>query len=151
MTELSHTFLGRLSEQLSELIEQQSAEVFKRAGLVIPVKSSSLLVAIETLGPVSVSDLVRALNRSHQLIQQKMPKLVALGLVTRRPAPDDQRIILIETTDKGREQLALFAGLAQAFQRAYAEMEEDTGPVFEGISRAISALQSRPLVDRMEV
>jgi DNA-binding MarR family transcriptional regulator len=151
MTELSRTFLGRLSEQLSELIEQQSAEVFKRAGLVIPVKSSSLLGAIATLGPVSVSDLVRALNRSHQLIQQKMPKLVTLGLVTRRPDPADQRIILIEITDKGREQLALLDGLAQAFDRAYAEMEEDAGPVFDGINRAINALKSRPLIDRIGV
>jgi DNA-binding MarR family transcriptional regulator len=149
MTELSRTFLGRLSEQLSELIEQQSAEVFKRAGLVIPVKSSSLLGAIATLGPASASDLVRALQRSHQLIQQKLPKLVALGLVTRRPAPDDQRIILIEITDKGREQLALLDRLGAAFERAYAEMEEDAGPVFDSIDRAIGALKARPLIDRI--
>jgi DNA-binding MarR family transcriptional regulator len=149
MTELSRAFLGRLSEQLSELIEQQSAEVFKRAGLVIPVKSSSLLSAIAALGPVSASDLVRALQRSHQLIQQKVPKLAALGLVIRRPAPDDQRVILIEITDKGREQLALFDRLASAFDRAYGEMEEDAGPVFDGINRAISALKSRPLIDRI--
>jgi DNA-binding MarR family transcriptional regulator len=149
MTELSRTFLGRLSEQLGELIEQQSAEVFKRAGLVIPVKSSSLLGAIATLGPVSVSDLVRELNRSHQLIQQKMPKLLTLGLVTRRPDPDDQRVILIEITERGREQLALLDGLAVEFDRAYAEMEQDAGPVFDGINRAISALKARPLIDRI--
>lgn len=149
MTELSRTFLGRLSEQLSDLIEQQSAEVFKRAGLVIPVKSSSLLGAIATHGPVSVADLVRTLNRSHQLIQQKIPKLLALDLVTRRPDPDDQRVILIEITDRGREQLALLAELAPAFDRAYAEMEADTGPVFDGLNRAISALRSRPLIDRI--
>ena len=113
MIELDRTFLGRLSEQLSELIEQQSAEVFKRAGIVIPVKSSSLMEAIATLGPVSVAGLVRALDRSHQLIQQKMPKLIALGLVNRRPDPDDQRVILIELTDRGREQLALLAGLVR--------------------------------------
>jgi DNA-binding MarR family transcriptional regulator len=150
MTELSRMFLGRVSEQLSDLIEQQSAEVFKRAGLVVPVKSSSLLAAIATLGPVSVSDLVRALDRSHQLIQQKMPKLVTLGLVTRRPDPDDQRITRIEITDRGREQLALLDGLASAFERAYAEMEEDAGPVFGGIKRAIDALKARPLIDRIE-
>jgi DNA-binding MarR family transcriptional regulator len=150
MTELSRMFLGRVSEQLSDLIEQQSAEVFKRAGLVVPVKSSSLLAAIATLGPVSVSDLVRALDRSHQLIQQKMPKLVTLGLVTRRPDPNDQRITRIEITDRGREQLALLDGLASAFERAYAEMEEDAGPVFDGIKRAIDALKARPLIDRIE-
>lgn len=151
MIELDRTFLGRLSEQLSELIEQQSAEVFKRAGIVIPVKSSSLLGAIATLGPVSVAELVRALDRSHQLIQQKMPKLLALGLVSRRPDPDDQRVNLIEITDKGREQLALLDGLGSEFDRAYAEMEETAGPVFEGIKSAIAALKSRPLIDRMDI
>lgn len=151
MIELDRTFLGRLSEQLSELIEQQSAEVFQRAGIVIPVKSSSLLGAIATLGPVSVADLVRALDRSHQLIQQKMPKLMTLGLVSRRPDPDDQRVILIELTDRGREQLALLDGLDPEFERAYAEMEADAGPVFDGIKRAITSLKSRPLIDRMVV
>lgn len=149
MIELDRTFLGRLSEQLSELIEQQSAEVFKRAGLVIPVKSSSLLGAIATLGPVSVADLVRALDRSHQLIQQKIPKLVTLGLVTRQPSPDDQRVVLIAITDAGREQLALLDGLNTAFEQAYGEMEQDAGPVFDTIKRAIAALKDRPLIDRM--
>lgn len=151
MIELNRTFLGRLSEQLSELIEQQSAEVFKRAGLVIPVKSSSLMGAIATLGPVSVAELGRQLDRSHQLIQQKVPKLVKLGLVTRQPDPEDQRVTLIEITDRGREQLALLDSLDGAFERAYAEMEADAGPVFDAISRSISALKSRPLIDRMDV
>nr|WP_314433722.1 MarR family transcriptional regulator [uncultured Brevundimonas sp.] len=149
MIALNRTFLGRLSEQLSELIEQQSAEVFQRAGIVIPVKSSSLMTAIAALGPVSIADLVRALDRSHQLIQQKMPKLVALGLVSRRPSPDDQRVMLIELTDKGREQLALLDVLHDQFERAYAEMEADAGPVFDTIDRAIKSLKARPLSDRM--
>lgn len=149
MIELDRTFLGRLSEQLSELIEQQSAAVFKRAGIVIPVKSCSLLSAIATRGPVSIADLVRVLDRSHQLIQQKMPKLLTLELVSRRPDPDDQRVVLIEITAKGREQLALLDGLDPAFDRAYAEMEQEAGPVFDSIERAIGALRSRPLIDRM--
>jgi len=151
MIELNRTYLGRLSEQLSELIEQQSAEVFKRAGLVIPVKSSSLMMAIATLGPVSVADLGRALDRSHQLIQQKIPKLVKLELVTRQPDPEDQRVSLIAITDKGREQLALLDSLDGAFERAYDEMEQEAGPVFDAIKRAIQSLKARPLVERMDV
>jgi hypothetical protein len=50
--------------------------------------------------------------------------------------------MLIEITDKGREQLALLDRLAPAFDRAYAEMEEEAGPVFEGLSRAIGALNA---------
>jgi len=151
MTELNRTFLGRLSEQLSDLIEQQSAEVFERAGIVIPVRSSSLIGAVARLGPVSIADLVRALDRSHQLIQQKMRKLLALGLVSQRPNPDDQRANLIELTDKGRAQLALLDALDGEFVRAYAEMEADAGPVFDAIDRAIIALKARPLIDRMSV
>ncbi|WP_046654231.1 MarR family transcriptional regulator [Brevundimonas diminuta] len=151
MIELDRTFLGRLSEQLSELVEQQSAEVFKRAGIVIPVKSSSLLGAIATLGPVSVADLVRALDRSHQLIQQKIPKLLALDLVSRRPDPNDLRINLIETTDRGREQLALLDRLTPEFERAYAEMEQEAGPVFDTVARAIRSLKARSLNDRIIV
>lgn len=151
MTELSRTYLGRLSEQLSDLVELQSAEVFTRAGLVVPVKSSSLLNAIATLGPVSISDLVRALGRSHQLIQQKIPKLVKLGLITRGPDPDDQRALLIEITAAGRDQLALLDRLTPEFDRAYAELEEVAGPVFDTIDRAIQALEARPLVDRIVV
>lgn len=149
MTELNRTFLGRLSEQLSDLIEQQSAQVFERAGIIIPVKSSSLMGAIARLGPVSIAELVRAMDRSHQLIQQKMRKLLALGLVSQRPSPDDQRVNLIELTELGREQLTLLDGLDDAFQRAYAEMETDAGPVFDAIDRAIISLKSRPLIDRM--
>ena len=151
MIELNRTFLGRLSEQLSDLIEQQSAQVFARAGLILPVKSSSLLGAVATLGPVSAADLVRALDRSHQLIQQKMPKLLKLGLVSRRPSPDDQRVILIEITDRGREQLALLDSLDAEFERAYAEMEADAGPVFDTLTRAVAALKAKPLIDRMDV
>ena len=151
MIELNRTFLGRLSEQLSDLIEQQSAQVFARAGLILPVKSSSLLGAVATLGPVSAADLVRALDRSHQLIQQKMPKLLKLGLVSRRPSPDDQRVILIEITDKGREQLALLDSLDAEFERAYAEVEADAGPVFDTLTRAVAALKAKPLIDRMDV
>lgn len=151
MIELNRTYLGRLSEQLSELIEQQSAEVFKRAGVVIPVKSSSLLSAIAMLGPVSVADLGRALDRSHQLLQQKIPKLVTLGLVSRQPDPADQRVNLIAITERGRDQLALLDSLDGAFERAYAEMEQDAGPVFDTLKRAIQSLQARPLATRMDV
>lgn len=149
MNELDRIYLGRLSEQLSDLIEQQCAEVFTRAGLLVPVKSSSLLKTIATLGPVSVSDLVRALNRSHQLIQQKIPKLLKLGLIIRGPDPEDQRALLIEITAAGRDQLALLDRLDPEFLRAYAEMEEVAGPVFDTIDRAIQELRARPLIDRI--
>ena len=72
-----------------------------------------------------------------------------MGLVSRRPDPADQRVNLIEITDRGREQLALLDGLDAEFERAYAEMELEAGPIFDGIGRAIRSLKARSLSDRM--
>lgn len=58
---------------------------------------------------------------------------------------------LRKSEDKAREQRALLYRLAPAFDRAYAEMEEDSGPVFQNLKRAIFALKSRPLIDRILV
>ncbi|MNL84805.1 hypothetical protein D3C87_2128990 [compost metagenome] len=58
---------------------------------------------------------------------------------------------MIAITDKGREQLALLDSLDGAFERAYDEMEQDAGPVFDAIKRAIQSLKARPLVERMDV
>lgn len=151
MPELNRLFVGRLSEKLSDLIEQQSAAVFDRAGLTVPVRSCSLLIAIGAQGPTSVSGLAQALDRSHQVIQQKIPKLIKLGLVTRRPHPEDNRAMLIEITSEGRDQLALFESLAPHFERAYAELEDEAGFVFATIARAIDSLEQRPLTARIPV
>ena len=142
-------FLGRLSETLSDLIEAQSAEVFAAAGLLIPVKSASLMRAIEASEPASAVDLARALDVSHQLVLQKTPKLLALGLVARVPCPDDGRRKLFSLTDAGRRQLALLRALEPRFVAAYETLREEVGDVHGLLRDAVEALRRRPLPDRL--
>ena len=40
------TFLGRLSEALSDRIEEQTRPLFDEAGIIVPVRSCSLLTAL---------------------------------------------------------------------------------------------------------
>ena len=143
-------FLGRLSERLSDLIEAQSAEVFRGVGLQIPVKSCSLVVTIQALEPASAVDLARALGCSHQLVLQKTPKLLALGLVRRTPCPDDGRRKVFSLTPEGREQVARLESLEPALVGAYDELEGTVGGLHAMLRAAIEALQQRTLAERVE-
>ena len=49
------SFLGRLSEALSQRIEEQTRPLFDDAGITVPVRSCSLLTALDAAGEASVS------------------------------------------------------------------------------------------------
>lgn len=142
-------FLGRLSETLSDLIETQSADVFVANGLLIPVKSSSLMVALDAIEPASAADLAHALECSHQLVLQKTPKLMKAGLIVRAPCPEDGRRKLFSLTDKGRAELATLRALEPEFVAAYEALEASVGDLHAVLRAAIEALRERPLGERI--
>ena len=101
-------FLGRAVERLSILIAEQSQTVFDTMGIVIPVRSCSLMTVLATLGTASASDLARELGHSHQLVMQKIPKLSRLGLIEHHSDDDDARRMIYRLTDEGTRQLKKF-------------------------------------------
>lgn len=141
-------FLGRLCDELSDLIERQSATLFEQEGLVIPVRSCSLMAALARTEPVSAASLADALGRSHQLVSQKLPKLVKLGLIEAQPDPEDARRKLYRLTPYGREQMALFVRLQPMLDRGYAELFAQVGDGAEMIRTTIRALLEKPLHER---
>lgn len=142
-------FLGRLSERLSALIETQTLAVFERMGIVIPVRSCSLMVTLSRLEPAAAADLARELGQAHQLVLQKLPKLVRLSLISREQDRLDARRTLFRITGKGRDQLETFARCKDLIAGAYEELFAETGNVHELIVRALDALEKRPLADRL--
>ena len=50
-------FLGRTVERLSTLIETQSEVIFKEHGVIIPVKSCSLMIQLARLEHATAADL----------------------------------------------------------------------------------------------
>lgn len=143
-------FLGRLVENLGNLIESQSADLFRMAGIVVPVKSCSLMMAIQTLEPVAAVELARALECSHQLVLQKIPKLLRLGLIEQQPCSDDRRKNLFRLTDKGRGDLVVAAAIFPALEGTYDALTEGSADIFEALEAATTALKRRPLVDRLD-
>lgn len=143
------SFLGRLSEALSTRIEEQTRPLFDAAGIVVPVKSCSLLTAIGQAGEASAADLARALGQSHQLVVQKCPALLRLGLVTQHADPADARRKVFRLTDAGRDQLARIAAYSQRIGGVYRRLFEEVGDVHGAILKTLEALADRPLTERI--
>lgn len=142
-------FLGRTVERLSVLIAEQSKAVFDDRGIVIPVRSCSLMTVLAKLGAASASDLARELGHSHQLVMQKIPKLISLGLIRDRPDDDDARRRLFQLTDKGIEQFAKFEHCTVLLRTAYARLFAEVGDVKDLVERTTAALDDTPLRDRV--
>lgn len=142
-------FLGRAVERLSVLIAEQSRVVFETMGIVIPVRSCSLMTVLAALGTASASDLARELGHSHQLIMQKIPKLLRLGLIEYRDDDHDARRRLFAPTAEGLSQLAKFEQCTVMISSAYAGLFAEVGDVRRFVDRATDALNARPLEQRI--
>ena len=139
------SFLGRLSEALSATIEEQTRVLFDDVGIVVPVRSCSLLTALGQAGEASAAELAQILGQSHQLVLQKCPALVRLGLVTQHPDPTDARRKLLRLTDEGRAQLAMVKTYSEDITGVYERLFEETGDVHAMILKTLRALKEQPL------
>jgi len=142
------SFLGRLSEALSTRIEEQTRPLFDAAGITVPVRSCSLLTALGEAGEASAAELARTLGQSHQLVMQKCPALLRLGLITQHPDPGDARRKMFRLTDAGRDQLARIDAYSERISDVYRTLFEEVGDVHGAILRALNALEARPLSER---
>lgn len=142
-------FLGRAVERLSILIAEQSQMVFDTMGIVIPVRSCSLMTVLAALGTASATDLARELGHSHQLVMQKIPKLLRLGLIQQRNDDEDARRRIFTPTDEGLAQLAKFEQCTVLIRDAYAGLFAEVGDVRQFVDRAINALNEKPLDKRI--
>lgn len=145
----SALFLGRRVEQLSLLIEEQVVPVFKELGIIVPVRSCSLLTALADLEVASAADLAKYLGQSHQLVLQKIPALTRLNLLRRQVDPADKRRKVFRLTTAGMNQIQRIGQYSAFFESAYEELNAELGiDLFQIISRAIATLEERGLLER---
>jgi DNA-binding MarR family transcriptional regulator len=143
-------FLGRAVERLSVLIAEQSQIVSDTMGIVIPVRSCSLMTVLAMLGTASAADLARELGHSHQLVMQKIPKLLRLGLIQQGNDDDDARRRVFTPTSKGLSELAKFEQCTALIRAAYAGLFAEVGDVKQFVDLVANALNERPLDQRID-
>jgi DNA-binding MarR family transcriptional regulator len=88
-------------ETLGRLVRRLRAEAAGQP----PTGQMAVLGRLDREGPASTSDLAAAERMRPQSMAQNIRELEALGLVSRRPDPDDGRRMLVELTDVGRAAL----------------------------------------------
>ena len=142
-------FLGRAVERLSILIADQSKAVFDASGLIIPVRSCSLMTVLAKLGTASASDLARELGHSHQLVMQKIPKLIRLRLIEHCNDNNDARRRVFRLTDEGVRQLAIFERCAKLIATAYKGLFQEVGDIRRLVDQTVAALRDKPLDKRI--
>ena len=158
MTEQKHksaaiadiVFLGRAVERLSVLIAEQSAIVFKDMGIIIPVRSCSLMTVLANLQKASVSDLAAELGQSHQLIMQKIPKLQRLGLISHEQDQYDARRKLFCVTQEGTHQLEKFEQCRILLHTAYEGLFAEVGDINKLVGLTANALKEKTLDQRIK-
>lgn len=142
-------FLGRTVERLSTLIETQSEVIFKERGVLIPVKSCSLMTQLARLEHATAADLARALNVSHQLVLQKLPKLLKLRLITATQDLEDARKKSFSLTATGKRQIEIFLECRDLIKQAYAGLFDEVGDLFSLTNTFVGALEKKPLSERI--
>ena len=141
--------LGKRAEDLSNLIEEQSQPIFDSLGIIVPIKSCSTLLSLFELQQASVTDLARQLDHSHQLVKQKLPKLLKLGVIQQSPDKEDKRRTLYSLTPKGEAQSQKIKEYLKQSEKLVDSISKDIGvDIFDAIDNAIKAMKERSLLDR---
>jgi DNA-binding MarR family transcriptional regulator len=134
-TGLSSRLAVELSGRLGDLVQLLRREV--RVGQVSPT-GTTVLAALDSDGARRVSELADIAQVSQPTMTTLLRKLHEDGIVTRAADAHDQRVVLIELTDDGRELLTRRrAGRAEALDARLAALDRHDR---DALAAAIPAL-----------
>ncbi|MBI1218261.1 MAG: MarR family transcriptional regulator [Rhodobacteraceae bacterium] len=92
------------------------------AGVALDRALFPLLVRIDALGPLGVTELAEQVGRDHSTVSRQVAKLESLGFVRREGVAGDQRVRAAVVTDAGRQVAQV---LAAARNRLFARLLAD--------------------------
>ena len=100
--------LRAIESEVGSLIRRVKRVIGERAREVHPElhpMTYFILTHLATHGPLRGADLSDAFGMDKGGVSRQVQALVDLGLVERKPDPEDRRAILLDATDEGRERL----------------------------------------------
>ncbi|GHF92107.1 MarR family transcriptional regulator [Thalassotalea marina] len=144
-------FTGKVSTDFGNLISVQMTPVYESLGIIIPVKSSSIMAMIKKHKIISLADLSKALHQSHQLVNQKLPKLHQLNLITKESDPNDKRCKVFSLTEQGEKQVQLLTEQSEKIRELFCGLSTELGvDIHALLESAIDALNNESLLTRFE-
>lgn len=100
MNDMASSIIDLLGMIYRNLVRDESEQVASN-----PDSRSAILAVLWRRGNCSMTDLSRSLRVTKSNITFLVDKLEAQGLLTRQSDAADRRIILIQLTEKGRQQI----------------------------------------------
>lgn len=142
-----HSFIGKQADDLGQLLYVQVKPIYELLGIIVPVKSCSIMHFLNNNTGASLVELAKNLQQSHQLVKQKLPRLHKLGLLEIHDDDDDKRRKIYRLTPLGQQQAALLKehSLQSIYQDLSDEIQSDLNNI---LSAAINSLQNKDLLSR---
>jgi DNA-binding MarR family transcriptional regulator len=148
------SFIGKHADDLGTLISVQIKPIYDSLGIIVPVKSCSIIHSLQLAqssgtGGVSLADLSKSLNQSHQLVKQKLPRLLKLGLIAVKKDINDKRRLLYSLTTTGEKQATLLNenSLDKVYENLSKEINTDLNKM---LVAAIDGLKNKDLLTRFK-
>jgi len=132
----------KLDEQVGFLlrqVNQRHLSIFTQAIKDLTPTQFAALAKMQEIGPVSQNDLGRQTAMDAATMKGVVDRLGKRGFVSTKPDPTDQRRILVELTDGGREALDTALPLAERIT------EETIAPLKNSERKQFIALLSKIL------
>lgn len=146
---IKSSFIGKQAEDLSQLIRDQIKPIYDSLGIVVPVKSCSIIHYLYEYQVLSVTDLAKHLKQSHQLVKQKLPKLQKLGLINSQIDKKDKRRTTYQLTQTGIKQAELLN--ANSLTTVYQHLSDEIGAdLNQVLTHAINGLKQKDLLTRFQ-
>lgn len=98
---IGSAFLGARAQRLADLLSQQGDEFFRAAGIVIPVRTVSIVLYLRQFGPSSLVQIAAALDEPHQVTAKRTAQLEKLSMLSREDDPHDKRRKFFRLTRRG--------------------------------------------------
>lgn len=106
--------IGYLLHRSSSIVIARFSDDMKPFGFGIQVWR--LLAALSQEKPQSLSEIAEHTAAELSYVSRSVMKAEADGLVERTASPDDQRVILVSLTDKGRDIVSVLSAKSDALQ-----------------------------------
>lgn len=144
---IDRSFIGKQADDLGNLISEQIKPIYQSLGIIVPVKSCSIIHQLSLTKSATVTELAKALQQSHQLVKQKLPRLLKLALIDASNDPDDKRRVLYQLTQIGRDQAERLK--QHSMTQVYANLSEEiNADLYQVLTAAIEGLKQKDLLHR---
>jgi len=104
----------RLSLLTARVTQRLAREYEAAVGLQLP--EARVMTVLGFFRPISSNAVVRHTSMDKATVSRAVARLIRLGMLTRKPDPRDNRLLMLEFTPRGRRAYARLTRIARAWQ-----------------------------------